>query len=62
MFICLVIINFGTVEFNEIQSLYVLFLTKQVNFFFLKINLIDLLAILLVLGTAVKSAQYGFHI
>ena len=62
IFICLILINFGTADFDQIHSIYILFLNKKFNFFFLKINLIDLLAILLVLGTAIKSAQYGFHI
>lgn len=62
VFICLIIINFGNTNFDQIQLMYVMFLTKQVNFFFIQINFIDLLAILLVLGASVKSAQFGFHI
>lgn len=62
IFICLILINFKTVNIDEIHSTYIIFLNKELNFFFFKINFIDLLAILLVLGTSVKSAQYGFHI
>lgn len=62
IFICLIVIHFGTADFDQIHSIYILFLNKKFNFFFLKINFIDLLSILLVLGTSIKSAQYGFHI
>lgn len=60
--ICLVISNFGTVDFDHIHSIYLLFLNKKYTFFFLKLNILDILSFFLLLGTAVKSAQYGFHI
>ena len=60
--ICLIISNFGTVDFDHIHSIYLLFLNKKYTFFFLKLNVIDVLSFFLLFGTAIKSAQYGFHI
>ncbi len=62
IFICLIISNFGSVDIDHILSMFILFLNKNYTFFFLKLNTIELISFFLVLGTAVKSAQYGFHI
>lgn len=62
IFICLIISVFGSVDFDHIHSIFILFLYKQYSFFFFKLNILETLAIILILGTSVKSAQYGFHI
>jgi len=62
IFICLVISNFGSVDFDHVHSIFILFLNKKYTFFFFKINILEILSLFLILGTSVKSAQYGFHI
>ena len=62
IFICLIISNFGSVDIDHISSMFILFLNKNYTIFFFKVNTIELMSFFLLLGTAVKSAQYGFHI
>lgn len=60
IFISLSFIYFGSVDFDNINSIYILFLNN--NFIFSNINLNELLGIILLFSTSIKSAQYGFHI
>lgn len=60
VFICLVIKYFSTVDFDSINALYILIINH--NSLVFSISITELLGILLVLGTCVKSAQFGFHI
>ena len=62
IFIALVIKLFGTVDFDNLHTISLLILNNKYIIGSSYINLNELLGLLLVLGTAVKSAQYGFHI
>lgn len=62
IFISLIMKIFGTVDFDNINSIYILFLNNKFFFILNYINLNELLGVILLLGTCVKSAQYGFHI
>ena len=62
IFICLIIKNFGTINFDSLNSISLLMLNNKFLFGSFFFNLNEILGIILVLGTCVKSAQYGFHI
>ena len=62
LFICLIIKFFGTVDFDHLLATS-LFLFNLNNLYILNyININELLGIILLLGSSIKSAQYGLHI
>lgn len=62
IFICLTIKLYGTLNFDELQSIYLFTFNNKFILGSLKLSTNELLGIILLFGTCVKSAQYGFHI
>ena len=62
IFICIIIKLFGTLDFDTLNSLSLLNLNTYYQIGLLKINLCEFLGLILLFGTSIKSAQYGFHI
>lgn len=62
IFISFIIIFFGSVDFDSINSISFLLINNKIVFGFLKFHLNEILGLFLLFGTCIKSAQYGFHI
>lgn len=59
--IILIAIIFKTLDFYTIFSLVHIYSFKFINFYFIKITVIDLICFFLLVGAITKSAQLGFH-
>ena len=61
MGILIIFINYKSVDYATVAALTPLFKTKSVNFLNMDLNILNTVAILLLIGCAGKSAQLGLH-